>query len=135
MKVAYYSPLPSSRSGIADYSALLLPALRERIDVEVVPQMDAVYPEKYAGIVTIELGDGRRVRKRVDYSKGMPENRMSPAELNAKFRSLAAASVGAEATEELLVHLRNIFNAPSNAALMRRLGSVAVSDYCISSAA
>jgi glycosyltransferase involved in cell wall biosynthesis len=34
MKVAYYSPLPPSRSGIADYSALLLPALRERVDVE-----------------------------------------------------------------------------------------------------
>jgi glycosyltransferase involved in cell wall biosynthesis len=34
MKVAYYSPLPPSRSGIADYSALLLPALEERIDVE-----------------------------------------------------------------------------------------------------
>src|ERR671934_2683381 len=35
MRVAYYSPLPPSRSGIADYSALLLPALRERIDVVV----------------------------------------------------------------------------------------------------
>ena len=34
MKVAYYSPLPPERSGIADYSALLLPALRERLDVE-----------------------------------------------------------------------------------------------------
>ena len=33
MKVAYYSPLPPSRSGVADYSALLLPALRARIDV------------------------------------------------------------------------------------------------------
>jgi glycosyltransferase involved in cell wall biosynthesis len=36
MKVAYWSPLPPERSGIADYSALLLPALRERIDVHVV---------------------------------------------------------------------------------------------------
>ena len=35
MKVAYYSPLPPSQSGIADYSALLLPALRERIEVVV----------------------------------------------------------------------------------------------------
>ncbi len=35
MKVAYYSPLPPSRSGIADYSALLLPALRERVEVVV----------------------------------------------------------------------------------------------------
>ena len=35
MKVAYYSPLPPSRSGIADYSSLLLPVLRERIEVVV----------------------------------------------------------------------------------------------------
>ena len=33
MKVAYYSPMPPEQSGIADYSAHLLPALRERIDV------------------------------------------------------------------------------------------------------
>ena len=36
MKVAYFSPMPPEQSGIADYSALLLPALRERIDVTVV---------------------------------------------------------------------------------------------------
>ena len=33
MKVAYYSPLPPSRSGIADYSTLLLPALQQRVEV------------------------------------------------------------------------------------------------------
>jgi len=36
MKVAYFSPLPPERSGVADYSALLLPALRHRMDVTVV---------------------------------------------------------------------------------------------------
>src|SRR3954451_15791792 len=36
MKVAYFSPLPPSTSGIADYSALLLPALERRLEVEVV---------------------------------------------------------------------------------------------------
>ena len=35
MNVAYYSPLPPERSGIADYSALLLPALQERLDIAV----------------------------------------------------------------------------------------------------
>jgi glycosyltransferase involved in cell wall biosynthesis len=35
VKVAYYSPLPPSRSGIADYSALLLPELERRIEVVV----------------------------------------------------------------------------------------------------
>ncbi len=35
MRVAYYSPLPPSPSGIAAYSALLLPALRRRVDLVV----------------------------------------------------------------------------------------------------
>jgi glycosyltransferase involved in cell wall biosynthesis len=38
MKVAYYSPLPPNRSGIADYSALLLPALQQRLDIVVARQ-------------------------------------------------------------------------------------------------
>jgi glycosyltransferase involved in cell wall biosynthesis len=33
VRVGYYSPLPPERSGIADYSALLLPELRQRIEV------------------------------------------------------------------------------------------------------
>jgi glycosyltransferase involved in cell wall biosynthesis len=36
VNVAYFSPMPPEQSGIADYSALLLPALRERVDVTVV---------------------------------------------------------------------------------------------------
>jgi glycosyltransferase involved in cell wall biosynthesis len=36
VKVAYYSPLPPERSGVADYSALLLPELERRLDVVVV---------------------------------------------------------------------------------------------------
>jgi glycosyltransferase involved in cell wall biosynthesis len=36
MKVAYFSPLPPDTSGIADYSALLLPALERYVEVEVV---------------------------------------------------------------------------------------------------
>src|SRR6266511_5790445 len=34
MKVAYYSPFPPERTGISEYSALLLPALRRRIDAD-----------------------------------------------------------------------------------------------------
>jgi glycosyltransferase involved in cell wall biosynthesis len=35
VRVAYYSPLAPSRSGIADYSALLLPALSERVEIAI----------------------------------------------------------------------------------------------------
>jgi glycosyltransferase involved in cell wall biosynthesis len=38
MKVAYFSPLPPERTGISEYSELLLPTLRRRIEVEVVPR-------------------------------------------------------------------------------------------------
>jgi 2-methylcitrate dehydratase PrpD len=114
------------------------PVLNElitRVNVEVDPDMDAVYPEKYAGLVTIELRDGTRVRKRVDYSKGMPENRMTSAELNAKFRSLVAASVGADAAHELLTHLRGIFDREDNTAVIRLLGNLAIADRRIFTAA
>ena len=36
MKVAVFTPMPPERSGIADYSALLLPALRTRCEIAVV---------------------------------------------------------------------------------------------------
>jgi glycosyltransferase involved in cell wall biosynthesis len=36
MRVAYYSPLPPERSGIADYSAMLLPELQKRLEIDVV---------------------------------------------------------------------------------------------------
>lgn len=38
MKVAYYSPMPPNTSGIADYSALLVPELAKLIDVEVISE-------------------------------------------------------------------------------------------------
>jgi glycosyltransferase involved in cell wall biosynthesis len=36
VRVAYYSPLPPERSGVADYSALLLPRLSQLVEVDVV---------------------------------------------------------------------------------------------------
>ena len=36
MRAAYFSPMPPERTGVADYSALLVPALGERLDVAVV---------------------------------------------------------------------------------------------------
>lgn len=40
LKLAYVSPLPPSRSGIADYSAMLLPALEKYYEIEVVVDHD-----------------------------------------------------------------------------------------------
>jgi glycosyltransferase involved in cell wall biosynthesis len=44
VKAAYVSPLPPQQTGIADYSALLLPALRRRLDVHIVSRRTRVIP-------------------------------------------------------------------------------------------
>lgn len=97
--------------------------LASRVEVEVDPEMDAVYPERYAGIVSIVLDDGRRLRKRVDYSKGMPENRMTIEDLHAKFRSLAGAAVGTEAAASLLDRTIRIFDTADVSDFAHHLGA------------
>jgi 2-methylcitrate dehydratase PrpD len=98
--------------------------LASRVDVEVDPEMDAVYPERYAGVVTLVLDEGRHLRKRVDYSKGMPENRMTSTDLDAKFLSLAGAAVGAKAAGDLLERMAGIFDASNISGLTRHLGTL-----------
>ncbi|MEP9376427.1 MmgE/PrpD family protein [Aquabacter sp. CN5-332] len=98
--------------------------LTSRVDVEVDADMDAVYPERYAGIVTITLKDGREVRKRVDFSRGMPENRIPPEAMRQKFLSLAGGAVGSDAATELLERLSGIFDCDSIAAQSRALGAL-----------
>jgi glycosyltransferase involved in cell wall biosynthesis len=56
MKIAYYSPLPPSRSGVADYSALLLPALRERLDV-VLARAGRWRPDPKADLALYHVGN------------------------------------------------------------------------------
>jgi len=54
MRVAYYSPLPPQRSGIADYSAALLPELRRRVDVSVARPFN---PPPRADVALYQLGN------------------------------------------------------------------------------
>jgi len=46
VRIAYWSPLPPLRSGIADYSAELLPALAREVDVEV----ELIVPESWRAV-------------------------------------------------------------------------------------
>ena len=63
------------------------------------PEVDAAYPKRWIGKVTVRTGDGRVLHGRVDEPKGDPGNTLSRAELTAKALQLAAFSGGAsEAT-------------------------------------
>lgn len=67
LRVAYYSPLPPARSGIADYSAELLPHLAEHLDLELIvdegfrpePSLAARWPVHGARALPGLLAQGR----------------------------------------------------------------------------
>ena len=56
MSVAYFSPMPPEPSGIADYSALLLPALRRHVDVTVVKR-GAKRPPRGVDLAVYHIGN------------------------------------------------------------------------------
>ena len=84
-----------------------------RVEIEVDPEIDRAYPEIYGGRLTLVLKNGRQLSKRIDYSRGMPENPMSGEQIERKFRSLATAAVGRSSADEVLSSARELFAASS----------------------
>jgi glycosyltransferase involved in cell wall biosynthesis/SAM-dependent methyltransferase len=57
LKVAYFSPLPPARSGIADYSAALLEELTKLVDVEVFSSKPAAFNPNNFDVVLYQVGN------------------------------------------------------------------------------
>jgi 2-methylcitrate dehydratase PrpD len=72
-------------------------ALRERVRMQLDAEVDAAYPRRWIGKVTVLTTDGRTLQGRVDEPKGDPGNTLTRAELEAKAMQLAAFSGGASA--------------------------------------
>ncbi len=86
--------LVTGAAGLASYtevttSSETILALTRKVIVFEDEELTRLCPEKRASILTIYMSDGRILSKRVDYPKGEPENPLSQAELEAKFRELA----------------------------------------------
>jgi 2-methylcitrate dehydratase PrpD len=74
-------------------------ALRERIEMALDPEVDAAYPRRWIGKVTLHTTDGRVLEGRVDEPKGDPGNTLTREEITAKALQLAAFSGGASDSE------------------------------------
>ena len=82
-------------------------AVRRRVSAVV----DQAIPEHEA-FVTIRLTDGRSVSAHIEHASGSPENPLSDATLDAKFRALVEPVLGGPRTEELLHLARHLEDAP-----------------------
>ncbi|MBS0611290.1 MAG: MmgE/PrpD family protein [Proteobacteria bacterium] len=89
-------------AGLTEFDAEFLApdtvALREKVGMVLDPEVDAAYPQRWIGKVTVQTQDGRRLHGRVDEPKGDPGNTLSRDEITAKALRLAAygGAVGAD---------------------------------------
>jgi len=67
--------------------------------MELDDEVDAAYPARWIGKVTVETTDGRRLEGRVDVPKGDPENTLERHELEDKAIRLGAYRSGATEAE------------------------------------
>ncbi len=80
------------RAGLPEFDAALddpaIAAFRARVTMALDPEVDAAYPQRWIGKVTVYTRDGRQLHGRVDEPKGDPGNTLSRAEIEAKTLSL-----------------------------------------------
>ena len=74
-------------------------AFRDKVGMELDCEIDAAYPARWIGRVTVETVDGQRYEGRVDEPKGDPGNTLSRDELEQKALRLAAFSNAASEDE------------------------------------
>ena len=100
------------------------PLVRRLLDcTEVIAdaELNKLYPEKFPARVTVTLDDNTRLVAEMMYPKGDPQNPLSDAELEAKFRENAADVLDTAATDALLEALRATPQATSLAPLSKLL--------------
>lgn len=104
------------RAGLAEFDTLFRdPAVRDfagRVRMELDAEVDAAYPARWIGKLTIQTRDGRRIEGRIDEPKGDPGNTLSRAELEDKALRLAAYRDGATEMEMRRV-IEQIWNLES----------------------
>lgn len=91
------------RAGLAEFDACLGDAavrdVAGHVRMELDAEVDAAYPARWIGKVTVTTRDGRTVSARVDEPKGDPGNTLSRAELEDKALRLGAYRGGASESE------------------------------------
>ena len=86
-------------AGLAEFDAHFqsdaTQALRGRVEMALDAEVDAAYPRRWIGKVTVTTTDGRTLHGRVDEPKGDPGNTLDRDEITAKALRLAACGSGA----------------------------------------
>ena len=77
-------------------------------DIVSVPELTALYPEKFPARVTVTLKDGRKLTATRFFPKGDPQEPLSPTEIEAKFLGNASARLSDEQAAEVVRLVRGL---------------------------
>ena len=98
-------------------------ALCNKVSMELDAEVDAAYPRRWIGKVTVTTTDGRSLQGRVDEPKGDPGNTLTRDEITAKAKRLAAYSQAASPTDVDLA-IERLWSMAYIAEVTRLLGPV-----------
>ena len=91
------------RAGVTDFETVLedaaVSAFRAKVHMALDPEVDAAYPARWIGKVTVLVRGGQLLHGRVDEPKGDPGNTLTRAEIEDKAVRLAAFSGAASGQE------------------------------------
>jgi 2-methylcitrate dehydratase PrpD len=82
--------------------------LMARTHVEVDPDMESAYPEKWSSEVEIVTRDGKKLTGAVNYPRGDPENPMSSDEMVEKYQDLAWRLAGKSVANSILEQVMSL---------------------------
>jgi len=74
----------------------------ENVKVERNAELSAMYPGAVANIVHVDLADGKRLTKRVDYPLGHAKNPLKDSEVEGKFNALVVPALGESRAKKIV---------------------------------
>ncbi len=97
--------------------------LMPRIKIEASMELAEKYPNTVAALVDVKTRDGRVFSGEQIYAKGDPNNRMTPEEIAAKFRTLATGALGIERTDRVSADILALETAEDLCEVTKSLGA------------
>jgi 2-methylcitrate dehydratase len=91
------------------------------VKVERNTELSAMYPDAVGNIVHVDLADGRRLTKRVDYPLGHAKNPLKDSEVEEKFSALVLPVLGKRRAKKILDFVWKLDQAENVDELMRAL--------------
>src|SRR6266446_6705657 len=93
----------------------------ENVKVERNAELSGMYPGAVANIVHVDLADGKRLTKRVDYPLGHAKNPLKDSEVEGKFRALVEPKLGSERAQKIVDLVWKLDSAKNVDQLMQAL--------------